>query len=92
MRPRQKMMMPFAFPAIQTRYQVNENNQVEELVIDGSKIKLPDVETTDLRALLDAGVDVERVNTKVLKGSQIVTDLSPDETKPNNEGVDNDEN
>ena len=88
---RQKIPMPAAFPIITTRYEVNENGQVEEKIIDASKVVLPDVDTTNLRALLDAGVDVKRVNTKVIKGSQIVTDLTPIETKTNNEGV-NDEN
>lgn len=88
---RQKIPMPVAFPIITTRYEVNENNQVEEKVIDASKVVLPDVETTDLRALLDAGVDVKRVNTKVIKGTQIVTDLAPAETEKKQEGV-NDEN
>ena len=84
---RQKIPMPPAFPIITTRYEVNENNQVEEKIIDASKVVLPDVETTDLRALLDAGVDVKRVNTKILKGTQIVTDLTPTETKQTKEGV-----
>lgn len=88
---RQKIPMPFSFPVITTRYEVNENNQVEEKIIDMSKKVLPGVETTDLRALLDAGVDIRRVNTKVLKGSEFVTDLAPVETNQNDEGV-NDEN
>ena len=88
---RQKIPMPMAFPVVMTRYEVNENNQVEEKIIDASKLVLPDVETTDLRALLDAGVDVQRVNTKVIKATQITTDLAPAETETNDEGVD-DEN
>lgn len=88
---RQKIPMPSAFPVITTRYELNEETGcMEEKVIDASKVVLPDVETTELRSLLDAGVDVKRVNTKVIKGAQVVTDLSPAEIKQDNKGV-NDE-
>lgn len=86
--PRQKMAMPCAFPAYVTRLEVNENNLVEEKTYDLASVVLPDVETTDLETLIDAGVDVKRVNTKILNGNTVVTDLS-EEIKQ--EGV-NDEN
>lgn len=89
---RQKIPMPSAFLVITTRYELNEETGLmEEKVIDASKVVLPDVETTELRSLLDAGVDVKRVNTKVIKGAQIVTDLSPAEVEQDKKGV-NDEN
>lgn len=39
---------------------------------------LPDPSVTDLDALLSAGVDIKRVNSKILKPSVIVTDLTED--------------
>lgn len=70
--------------------QVNENGQVDYKQVDQSKKVLPDVETTDLRALLDAGVSLKQVNTKLFGPSGIVTDMS-EEPKQNQQGVNSDE-
>lgn len=70
--------------------QVNENGQVDYQQVDQSKKVLPDVETTDLRAMLDAGVSLKQVDTKLFGPSSIVTDMSV-EAEQNQEGVNNDE-
>lgn len=81
--PRQKLFLGSPSSVVLPEMRVNENGSVELKQVDQSKVGLPDTETTELRPLLDAGVDVKRVNTKLFGSSAIVTDLStePDETK-----------
>lgn len=72
------------------RLEVNEKGLAERKVVDYSMIVLPGVETTDLRACIDAGVNLKEVNSKLFGVREMVTDLSA-ETETKNEGENTDE-
>lgn len=76
MRSRQKLPFMSAFPAVLLQLEVDERGVGRYIAVDQSKVKLPDVEVTDLGLQLKAGVDIKRVNTKILASKSIVTDLS----------------
>lgn len=76
MRSRQKLPFMSAFPAVLLKLESDENGVSRYFAVDQSKIKLPDVEVTDLGLQLKAGVDIKRVNTKILASKSVVTDLS----------------
>lgn len=85
--PRQRLFLGSPSSIVLPEMRVNEKGGVVLKQVDQSKVSLPDPETTELRPLLDAGVDIKRVDTKIFGSSSVVTDLSvgPEETK--NEGV-----
>lgn len=84
--PRQKLFLGSPSSVVLPELKVNEKGGVELKQIDQSKIVLPDSETTELRPLLDAGVDVKRVNTKLFNSSVFVTDLSVESEEKKTEG------
>lgn len=45
---------------------VNKNGKFVTKLVDQSEVKLPTTDMFDLKNLLDAGVDIEEVNSKVL--------------------------
>lgn len=75
-RARQQMMPSASCDVVFERLQANERGELDLVLVNDSQLVLPDVETTDVRALLDAGIDLRQVNTKILAGNQVVTDLS----------------
>ena len=59
-----------------------ENGVAEVKYVNQVKDRhLPDPSVTDLDALLSAGVDIKIVNSKILKPSIIVTDLTDDKAQ-----------
>lgn len=84
--PRQKLFLGSPSSVVLPELRVNEKGGVELKQIDQSKVVLPDTEVTELRPLLDAGVDVKRVNTKLFNSSAVVTDLSVDSEGTQTEG------
>lgn len=84
MRPRQRMILAAAGEPVFTRLQRNERGEYEFKEVNDSKVVLPDCSTTDIQALLEAGIDPKRVDTKILGPSQFVTDLASDDTKTDN--------
>lgn len=75
-RPRQKMVSAAAFPVVFPVYQTNESGETVRKEINQSEVELPDCSTTDISSLLAAGIEPQRVNTKILAPRDIVTDLS----------------
>lgn len=64
-RPRQKLYTSPVFPAVLPEIKSHENGEVSVSYNDESNFKLPDVETTRLRSLIEAGVDLKQVNSKL---------------------------
>lgn len=83
MRPRQKLFLAAGGEPVFSRLQRNERGEYEFKEVNDSKVVLPDCSTTDIQALLEAGIDPKRVNTKIIPSSDIVTDLSVEETQTN---------
>lgn len=50
-----------------------ENGKTEIVLVEQSKSDLPDVETTRLSRVLEAGVDLKQVPSKVLPSPDVVT-------------------
>lgn len=78
---RQRLKFVPHFSIVLPRLQTNENEETTVVYEDESKGKLPDVSTTRLRDLLEAGVDLKQVNTKIFKPTEVVTDLSTEGDK-----------
>lgn len=90
MRPRQPLaFVGVGLPVLQV-LETNENGVCYYKSVDFSKVELPSVETTDLRACLDAGVPLRQVNTKILSQSEVVTDLSVLKNDDDNNNQDGD--
>lgn len=86
MRARQRMILSPGADVVFERLQQNESGQFEFKEVNDSTTVLPDTSTTDIKALLDAGIDPKRVNTKIIPSSSVVTDLSvPEEISNNSE-------
>ena len=57
-----------------------ENGKTEIKLVDQSKSDLPDVESTRLSRLLEAGVDLKQVPSKVLPSpDQVTLSVKPEE-------------
>lgn len=84
--PRQKLFLGSPSSVVLPELKVNEKGGVELKQVDQSKVVLPDTEATELRPLLDAGVDVKRVNTKLFNSSAVVMDLSVESEETKTEG------
>ena len=87
--PRQKMRCSSPSAVVLPELSVNEEGYAYYKQVNQATKTLPEVETTDLRALLDAGVSIKQVSTKIFASDKIVTDMSPE--PQNKEGVNNDE-
>lgn len=87
MRARQPLPNCGFNPPVLEKIEANEKGLCERKLVDYSKIVLPDVETTDLRACIDAGVNLKEMNSKLFGVREMVTDMSVgSETESNNEG------
>lgn len=88
MRPRQPLAFAGAGLPVLTEFEVGENGLVTEKLVDYSQVQLPEVETTDLRACLDAGVNLKEVSSKILSPKEIVVDLAsaPENVEPSEQG------
>lgn len=75
-RARQKMVSAAVFPVVFPVYETNESGQTIRKEVNQSEVVLPDCSTTDISNLLAAGIEPQRVNTKILAPRDIVTDLS----------------
>lgn len=82
---RQHIFMAAGGEVMYSRLQANECGKYDFVLVNDSRTFLPEVETTDIKALLDAGVDVKRVNTKIIPSSQVVTDLTFEEAQETTE-------
>lgn len=89
-RARQSLPCAAAFPVVFTQLTTDEKGQTIQQEVNQSEVVLPDVETTNLANLLAAGIDPKQVNTRILKGSSIVTDLSIGEEENNNNNEEGD--
>lgn len=87
-RARQKMVSAPVFPVVYPVYETNESGETVRKEVNQSEVELPDCSTTDISNLLAAGIEPERVNTKILAPRDIVTDLSvdPEQTKTKEQG------
>lgn len=57
-----------------------ENGRTEIILVDQSESDLPDAETTRLSRLLEAGVDLKQVPSKVLPSpDQVILSVHPEE-------------
>lgn len=81
-RPRQRIKPAPVFSCVLPQVKTHEDGAVTIEYVDESKFKLPSPETTRLRDLLDAGIDLKKVNTKLFSPSEIVTDLTEPQTTP----------
>ena len=82
---RQKLNMGTASKVVLPELQTNELGRSCYKMVDQSAVSLPDVETTDLRACLDAGVPLKQVNTKLFSPESVVVDMSPEPQETNND-------
>lgn len=85
MRARQSLPSCGFNPPVLEKVEANEKGLCERKLVDYSRIVLPGVETTDLRACIDAGVNLKEMNSKLFGMREVVTDLSVD-TETKNEG------
>lgn len=72
-----------------SRLSRNESGHYQFVEVNDSQVVLPAVETTDIQALLEAGIDPKRVDTKIIPSSSVVTDLAAEvveETKVEEQG------
>lgn len=59
-----------------------ENGKTEIVLVDQSESDLPNVETTRLSRVLEAGVDLKQVPSKVLPSpDQVTLSVHPEETQ-----------
>lgn len=87
-RPRQNMPVSPACAAVLPQIEVLETGEVALTYKDQSKFKLPDVSATRLRDLLEAGVDLKQVNSKIFPATEINLEIT-DKTANNNQEVEN---
>lgn len=83
---RQKLNMGTASSVVLPELQTNELGRSCYKMVDQSEVSLPDVETTDLRACLDAGVPLKQVSTKLFSPDSVVVDMSPEPQETNEDG------
>lgn len=88
-RPRQKLYVSPVFPAVLPEIKSHENGEVSVAYNDESDFRLPDVETTRLRTLLEAGVDLKQVNSKLFGMTETTLQFDNGIEKPK-EGVNDD--
>lgn len=83
-------MIPCAYGAINLPEQRElENGSVEVRLVNQSDFDLPDKSTTNLQDLINAGIDLKRVDSAVFgygSGGDIVTGVPSSEINNNNEG------
>ena len=84
-RPRQNLPVAPAVPAVLPQIEATETGEVVLSYKDQSKFVLPDVSATRLRDLLEAGVDLKQVNSKIFPATEVnleITDVTANnETK-----------
>lgn len=80
-RPRQRIQLAVGGDIVFSRIRQNESGQSERYLQNDSTAVLPDVETTDIKALLAAGIDPKQVNTRIVPSQSVVTDLAPEKTE-----------
>lgn len=81
---RQRLKFVPHFAVVLPKVRTNENEETLIVYENEADGKLPDVSSTRLRDLLEAGVDIKKVNTKIFKPTEVVTDLTT-EDKENND-------
>ena len=70
-RCKQKVKLASYVPVVAFDSETNKNGEVVMVNVDQSKIKLPDAELFDLKNQLEAGVDMEEVNSKVMSTNRV---------------------
>lgn len=87
-RSRQKLVSAPVFSVVYPVYETNESGETVRKEVNQSEVELPDCSTTDISSLLAAGVEPQRVNTKILAPRDIVTDMSvePEQTETTEQG------
>lgn len=86
-RPRQKFFTSNYFPSILPEIKVNENKEYCVDYVNQCSLSLPDVETTCLADLIDAGVNLNQVESKIFPATNVVLHLDDDTNVPPTEGV-----
>lgn len=93
MRPRQKIPFHIFGDVYLPELTTMENGVAEVKFVNQVKDRhLPDPSVTDLDALLSAGVDVKRVNSKIFKPMVIVTDLTDEKAQTSETNTNEGEN
>lgn len=75
-RSRQSLHRPGGSDVVFDILEANERGLLVRKLVNQSQVVLPDVETTELSALLAAGVDPKRVNSCIIHGRDVITDLA----------------
>lgn len=73
-RCRQKLRIAKCQSVVEPEQVTLESGEIVTQIKDLGQEKLPDPEMFDLKNQLDAGVDLEEVNSKVLKSSKVSAD------------------
>lgn len=87
---RQKLNIGTASTVVLPELHTNELGRSFYEQVDQANVCLPDVETTDLRACLDAGVPLKQVSTKLFSPDSVVVDMSPEPQKQQQQQQTND--
>lgn len=74
-RCRQLLHRPGGADVVFDVLEADERGVLSRKLVNQSKVVLPDVETTELSALLAAGIDPKRVNSRILQSRDITTNL-----------------
>lgn len=71
---KQRYLVPFHIPVHEIEDGVNENGKYVHKLVNQSEKVMPDIELFRLENQLDAGVDLEEVNSKVFKTKSVTED------------------
>lgn len=74
-RSRQPLHRPGGADVVFDVLEADERGVLVRKLVDQSQVFLPDVETTELTALLAAGIDPKRVNPRIIQSRNITTNL-----------------
>lgn len=81
---KQKFCSAFPYRSFDRVGRFNENGVFCETFVDACSVVLPSPETTDLGKLIDAGIDLKQINTKILNVGSVEL---PEEKQPENKEV-----
>lgn len=81
---KQKFSSCCSFPAVERVGSFSPSGVYHEEFKDFSSVKLPDCDSTDLGKLIDAGVDLKQMNTKILNVRSVSLPEEKQTSKTNN--------
>ena len=85
-RARQSLRRPGGADVVFDVLESNERGLLVRKVVNQAQVFLPDVETTELSALLAAGVDPKRVNSRIIQSRDITTNLVDSSASTSDDG------